>query len=774
MAGNVTGSIGADNVNLNNAATESTLAALLKVAQADSKNLLELAKKAGVDAASLKDFDDELKKSAEAQVKNTQATIRETDALEKASEKHARNVAILSQLDASMMQLMNGTAQMSDVFGAFKNVGPVIGTIAAGFERLASIQQQNFESYQKLSESGISFGGSLTDLRLAAANSYMTLDGFATLMKNNSTTFAKFGGSANEGAMGFAKFSKSILSSGVGDQLMALGYTADEANQSMATYLGAAGVSNAKDLESNQQLRSGAADYLNELDRLSQVTGKSRKEQEETMKKQKLDAEIQMTAAKIKDPADRAKFEANVKYMTEMYGDAGKDMALAQAQHRSVVTEEGKTLAALSPGMTAAMDKMAKAQLGSKEYIDAQNEMSLAAQKGLGRVPLAAYSTSDSLKKLSQAQLTVAGQEMAGLTTKEALNARDLKVAQDQKARADSQANDMAQANKGLKDLGAALWTAFSPLISPLTALLGYLGQFAGWLANVMNKGGLVTTGFVALGAAIAMITAWKAKEFVLDKAKSVGGSLMSSAAGAAGGAGGGGGGPLNAIGKAGGGVGGALEGLAKGLTAFANPVILLGATILAGSLAILITGVGAGIAATMALIGLALPTFSTGLKTLSEVDSSKFGSLALGLGELGLGLIAFGPFAVFGIPAGIALNSLADGIVKLNGVDPTKLEAVANALQKVKDATPSSGEIIRIGLAALATKALPSSEKTSAAPTTTASPAGGESGNNVASEIKTLNNMTSEMLKLMRENVDYMKRNVSAIKELHGNGLKF
>ena len=58
MPGNVTGSIGADNVNLSNAATESTLAALLKIAQIDSKNLIEIAKKAFPDIQ-LKDFEED-------------------------------------------------------------------------------------------------------------------------------------------------------------------------------------------------------------------------------------------------------------------------------------------------------------------------------------------------------------------------------------------------------------------------------------------------------------------------------------------------------------------------------------------------------------------------------------------------------------------------------------------------------------------------------------------------------------------------------------------
>jgi hypothetical protein len=49
-----------------------------------------------------------------------------------------------------------------------------------------------------------------------------------------------------------------------------------------------------------------------------------------------------------------------------------------------------------------------------------------------------------------------------------------------------------------------------------------------------------------------------------------------------------------------------------------------------------------------------------------------------------------------------------------------------------------------------------------------------GDNGNNVASEMKRLNTMTEEMLKAMKENVDYTKRTLSAVKGLSGNGYKF
>ena len=780
MAGNVTGSIGAEAVNLNNAATESTLAALLRVAQIDSKNLLELAKKSGVDAANLKDFDEELLKAADAKKQETQAVVENTQAIEKEQERHNRNVSIINQLNESMTKLMDGTAQVSDVFGAFKNLPGPIGMFAGGLERLASLQQQNFEAYQKVTDVGVNFGGSLTQLRQAAADSYLTLGEFGDIVKNNGQTLARMGGSANEGAMAFAKASK-VLMNDFGSGLMAMGYTTQEVNQGMMDYIAITGGRTREEMKDQKTLAAGTKNYLEELDRLADITGRSREEIAKEMKSKAEAADMQLYMASMsKEEAD--KFQQVYNDARTKYGQGAADNVLAAAQGRAVTTEAGKKYAALAPAATESLKQQLSATQkygkDSQQARDAENAARVNNSKEFGRYSGVLGSATDVLKGNEQAAIQSAKDRRAGMDSISALEKAEIERKERLAEVEKSEAAMVANATAGLKELGATLWSAFSPLVSAVSYLFAGVGLLAKGISTVLNVFPNLTKFLALAGTLYAAKYLWEAKQFALDNAKKAGGGLMSAATGAAGkiagGGSGGGSGPLDAIGKAGGGIGGALEGLAKGLTAFANPVILLGATILAGSLAILITGVGAGIAATMALIGLALPTFSAGLKTLSEVDASKFGSLALGLGQMGLGLLAFGPFAVFGIPAGIALNNLADGIVKLNGVDPVKLEAVANALQKVKDATPTAGEIIRIGMAAVASKVLPQAETTASAGAAPAASASSDQGNNVATELKHLNSMTSEILKAMKENVEYTKRNVSATKSIGGDQFKF
>ena len=773
MPGNVTGTIGNEEVNINNAATESTLASLLRIAQVDSKNLLELAKKAGVDSASLKDFDQELKNSATIQASSSAALKEEVSAKEKEAAKHSKRLSILTQLDASMTKLMDGTMQASDVFGAFKNAGPVISTLAAGFERLASIQQKNFEAYQKLTDVGVGFGGSLTDMRTAAAKSYLTLEEFQNVIKNNSKVLAMLGGTADEGAKNFAKLSNSLIKSDAGSYLMSLGYTTAQLNEGLGSYLTMTGGRTSKELQNTKAITEASAQYMEQLDGLARVTGESREEQQKALKEQQANAAWQAKLAGMSE-AEKAKAVAGLANALAVGGKGAADAFQAKVMGIPPISKEAQLFTAtMGEANKSIMSSAENVTDGTKTMAD-MNENFFQAANGI-QVDISKYSEQTKAALIAQGgplgQAIQAAQEHANKFGKQTDEQRRAAMAK-QKVEA-SQAADMANAMKGLKELGASLWTAFSPIIGVLTSVIGALGTFAGWLAKLLDAGGGVTKTLAAMAIAGGMYLAWKAKEFALDKAKSIGGGLMGALGGGKGGGAGGGGGPLDAVGKLGGGIGPVLEGLSKGLMAFNNPGILLGSAIFAGSVAIIIAGIGAGVAAAMALIGVSLPIFSEGLNKLSKIDAAGLGSVALGVGKLGLGLVAFAPFALFGLPAAFALNMLADGVVKLNSVDPGKLERVAAAMQKVKDAAPSIGESIAAGIGGLVSKVIGPSE---APATESKSAAAGATSNtnNIEAELKRLNTVSEELLKYIKEIADHSKQNVSATKSLNGDLFSF
>ena len=218
MAVTVTGTIGNEAVSLNNAASEATLLKLLQAVQASAgataaSNTAALAKQAGVDA-----------KTAD----------QTTQLLTKLG---FSTGPVTSGFVNLFNQVKTGAPSISGAMAGFTELGGKAGTLALVLSMAAEYQEKNLEVYRAISKSGANFGGSLTDLRLAAANAYVTLDQFGSIIAKNSQTLATLGGSVNGGAIAFAKLSNNLISSQLGSNLMALGYTAEDVNNGMLDYI---------------------------------------------------------------------------------------------------------------------------------------------------------------------------------------------------------------------------------------------------------------------------------------------------------------------------------------------------------------------------------------------------------------------------------------------------------------------------------------------------------------------------------------------------------
>lgn len=190
----------------------------------------------------------------------------------------------------------------------------------------------------------------------------------------------------------------------------------------------------------------------------------------------------------------------------------------------------------------------------------------------------------------------------------------------------------------------------------------------------------------------------------------------------------------LTGLGQGAGGlIAGVLRGIALGLGAFGNPKILLGAGILAGSIAL----IGAGVATATWLMGAALPKFAEGLKAFDGINGDDLKKVGIGAGALGLGLAAFG--AGSGLAGvGSIISNVADGFIKFFGgkttldqfremaklgpdmksgadgiskftksmgemilIDVKKIDTLATAMKKLQEATAGPGFFSSVGDAA-------------------------------------------------------------------------
>lgn len=753
----VTGRLGNEDIELNNAATEATLKMLLQATLAAAKGskdelnkIAAMAAKAGLDGDSINQANQAV-----------QATTPQMNALGKtafvlgaafgAAEKDFRTLVKTGQ------DLASGTAQASGVLANMATMLPApLGKVVQGFSALAAFQEGMLVQYQTLTKAGVNFGGSLTDLRLAASSTYMTMQEFTAVVSANGATFAKMGGSVDAGARAFVGISNTLNKSEMGTGLRALGYTTQEVNQGMIDYISISGGRNRQEMQDTKQLAKESANYLEQLDGLSKLTGESK----------------EALAAKMKDDAAAQAFEGYLltldkdgrekaiaaKLEAEARGGKGAAQALqAKLMGLPPMTEAAQKFVGTMQGGNRALDGLADTVKDSSRSLDDVKKSGAGLSSGLAQ-------DGRNLKQVASAQI-MAGKDVElfgkalkasndatrnGVKNTEEQIAFEKKIAEESAKQKESEAKAAVESKKALEELGQGILKMVMPFVKMLLPVVNALAPLAPYIMAVVAA-------FAALKGAMA----------------------AKAALGALGGGGGGGGGPLDALkGGGGGGAGGGgmlsgmgtgLKAAAGGLKAFANPMVIAGAA----GFGLAIAAIGAGIAGAAWLVGKALPTLAEGLMKFTEIDGAKLGSSAFGIAKLGLGLIPFAPMALWGLPVGLALSMMGDGLLKIASVDPARLEKVAAGMEKVKAATPTVGESIRAGIAGLVSKVTGPSESASAP----ATQAGANPANeiiNLIAEVKRLNTISAETLKYIKETAEYTKRTVDATKSLNKDFYNF
>ena len=191
-----------------------------------------------------------------------------------------------------MMDKMYGQKQVetASLTDAFKTTGA--SAIEMG-KTLLGVGAQALGTFQDISKSGASFSGDILGMGKAALNSRVTLQEFATIIKENGPAFAGLGGNVTRGAEAFAKLSKSFFDDRSSGALRDLGYTSKELNDVLALTVGMQ-KSNFKDTEAGRKKSIEAAQNLAmEMDAVAKLTGKSREQQMEEMKKGQADGRIE-------------------------------------------------------------------------------------------------------------------------------------------------------------------------------------------------------------------------------------------------------------------------------------------------------------------------------------------------------------------------------------------------------------------------------------------------------------------------------------------------
>ena len=260
-----------------------------------------------------------------------------------------------SGLTAFSIQAATTGARLSDFYNAFKGLPFFIGEAAGFFAKIIGYSEALLDTYRSLTKAGASFSGDLYFMRDSAARAQLTLSEFAGVISNNSELFATLGGNAQAGITRFVQLQEKLMgpNSPYSRQLLALGYTSQEAAETLASYMRSQGTMNKEELRNNEMVTQGVVAYARELDIISKLTGKNREKLEAELKSIELEESYQQFLAGIKNPAEAAAIKSAVANMLSAGGkDAAEQLKLAVQGIDTAITPGQQALAGATQGLS--------------------------------------------------------------------------------------------------------------------------------------------------------------------------------------------------------------------------------------------------------------------------------------------------------------------------------------------------------------------------------------------------------------------------------------
>lgn len=538
----VTGTLGGQPIVLDNAATEATMKQILAALQKNggagaSASGAALAAKAGLDPAKIaganKAVDAMSKSGGLASAGLTKMAGGIGIAAEVIGGLASSAVAVGKDLVALGEKAIGGKAQMSDFFGAFKQL-PIVGEVAGLFQKLAAIQEENLNAYRKLSQTGINFDGSLQTIRKNALAMGLSLDEFSATMGRNSQIFVGMGGTVDAGAKAFMGINKALKDGKLDSQLLNLGMSFQEVAQNTADYIKASGGLTERQKKDYNLVAQSAAEYAKQSDLLARITGESREALEKKMQEEAADAAWQSELQGM-DEQQRQKATEALKVALATGGKGAADALKAKMMGLPPLTEAAQQWTALAPRAAAEMDNMTKSVKDSTSAAEFNKNLSTTTAKmqfaqakdadAIGKTTLKAIQGTDATAQGLLRNST--SLEQAGVTTLEGAIERNKKAEAEQKKLADSEAAKAVEAEKGMKKLGESLMAFVAPLLEKLQPLMtDMIKGFTDWLGSPSGKQGLADFGDAlgrivkAMGEYMMMLFSEDGRKKIVDDIK--------------------------------------------------------------------------------------------------------------------------------------------------------------------------------------------------------------------------------------------------------------
>lgn len=209
------------------------------------------------------------------------------------------------------------TTFIGDATPATKAIGMII---KAGIAYVGAVTKQAdslYKGFQDVSRTGtVGFSG----MREVYSNMQKfgygvnELDKFGALMSENSESLAKFGGNAVDGAKAFANIGTELQHSGLTAELLNMGISVDEINKGAAGFIKQQIGLGLNQKNIGDKLTSQTAQYINELETISRLTGQTREQQEQKIADAQAEQAYNAKMSALKKKADAGDIDAKRQY----------------------------------------------------------------------------------------------------------------------------------------------------------------------------------------------------------------------------------------------------------------------------------------------------------------------------------------------------------------------------------------------------------------------------------------------------------------------------
>ncbi len=570
-------------------------------------------------------------------------------------------------------QLMSGSMSVEQFASTLTTMADISGNkfmyiLMKSVEQLAKLIDTQVDNFKQLSEVGIQFSDGLFTTRELALRASLSLDAFSNALGKSADTLALLGGSVRGGTERFTDISR-LLQGEFRSTANGLGMTFEETTDLLTDYLEIQTSIGRAQTMTNRELNAGAQDFIMNLDQLSSITGKQRKQIADAVKADMMEKRIKGIIQSLESSMVPGVQEilGSLQGLPQATQDAFKELI---GTGGVPISDFAKSLVRLNPQI-ATFARQVSFGNGSVEQFEAIIRQTAGISQNLG----SGFQRTGALLNVLGNQTLDANVELFNFTK---FGAQRNAVEQQQAEAIKATSNQILGFKDAFKDIQNFAITVLLPFLQAFGFALGGLAKLVNSIMAPLMASDDALVKFVGgLGSAALALGALKIASMALGGTFKLLGGFMSKLLPSLGGGGAAVGG-MKALGSAGPAVakGGAFAGLGIGA--------LLG-----------LSGVGAGLG--IAAIGKGLQTFNNvDGKNLSDVaDGTKNLVLALvsGVGNTGNLANAVSGMKTYARTMSEALDDLDKDKLSLY---TTKLEELAGAFREVN--TSMSGAITSSG----------------------------------------------------------------------------